>query len=299
MYYKGVVMRILRADHLGMCFGVRDAISLALKTSANRPVTILGDLVHNETVLSQLRSRGIYLSRGLEDAETRTVMITAHGASDRSIAAAVRAGKEVLEATCPLVRAAHRALKRFVALGYHPVIIGKRAHVEVRGMYEDLDEFDVVLTEADVFELSCRDRFGIVAQTTQPMDHVRHLVGLIRRRFSVSDVRFVDTVCQPTKQRQNAAAELAGYCDVVIVVGGSNSNNTRELTRTCAAHCDRVYQVENEQELRSEWLHGAEAAGLTAGTSTPDEVIECVERRLRAMADELEKSQSMASARAA
>ena len=273
-------MRILRAEHLGMCFGVRDAIALALHTAQQEPVTVLGDLVHNETVLSDLRNRGVQFSRQAAGVTTSTVMITAHGASEQAINGARERGLKVLEATCPLVHLAHRAVRDLVRQGFHPVLIGQRDHVEVRGMTEDLADFDVVLTEADVFELEERPRFGVAAQTTQPIERVARLVELMRNRFPSSEVRFVDTVCQPTKQRQNAAVELARSCDVVIVVGGAHSNNTRELVRTCAQHCRRVYHVQTAADLLPEWTRGAEVVGITAGTSTPDVVIESVARRL-------------------
>jgi len=131
----------------------------------------------------------------------------------------------------PLVHLAHQAIDRLVRDGFHPVIIGKRSHVEVRGMTEDLSEFDVVLCEEDIQALQERPKFGIAAQTTQPIDNVRELVEMIRHRFPASEVRFVDTVCQPTKQRQAAAIELAHRSDVVIVIGGAHSNNTCELSK--------------------------------------------------------------------
>ena len=145
--------------------------------------------------------------------------------------------------------------------GYHPVIIGQRTHVEVRGLTEDLDDFDVVLDEDDVRRLDEHPRIGVAAQTTQPIERVRHLVELIRRRFPRSDVRFIDTVCQPTKQRQNAAVDLARQCDVVIVIGGANSNNTRELVTTCSRHCSRVHHVQTESDLRVEWFVAARHGG--------------------------------------
>jgi 4-hydroxy-3-methylbut-2-enyl diphosphate reductase len=173
---------------------------------------------------------------------------------------------------------------RLVREGYHPVILGKRDHVEVRGLTEDLTEFDVVLSEADVAALTERSRFGVVAQTTQPIERVRELAGLIRQRFPRSEVRFIDTVCQPTKQRQHAAVELAQHCDVVIVIGGAHSNNTRELVETCRRHCARVHHVQTAADLQAGWLAEAQAVGLTAGTSTPDVVIDEVERRLHELA---------------
>jgi 4-hydroxy-3-methylbut-2-enyl diphosphate reductase len=217
-------------------------------------------------------------------------MVTAHGASERAMSETRGRGLNVLEATCPLVHAAHRAVARLVREGVHPVIIGKRDHVEVRGMTGDLDAFDVVLDEEDVAKLCERPRFGVVAQTTQPIDRVRQLVQLIRERFPKSEVRFIDTVCQPTKQRQNAALELAHRCDVVIVIGGVHSNNTHELVKTCLRFCARVHHVQTAEDLRAEWFVNSEAIGITAGTSTPDKTICAVETRLKEFAGKIHSS---------
>jgi 4-hydroxy-3-methylbut-2-enyl diphosphate reductase len=263
-----------------MCFGVRDAIALASKTARHEPLTILGDLVHNETVLAALRAQGIGVAQQPADVSTQTVMVTAHGTSERAMRETRGRGLNVLEATCPLVHVAHRSLARLVREGFHPVIIGKRKHVEVRGLTGDLDEFDVVLDAEDVAGLRERPRFGIVSQTTQPIDRVRQLVQLMRERFPQSEVRFIDTVCQPTKQRQNAAMELAQKCDVVVVIGGAHSNNTHELVKTCSRFCARVHHVQTAGDLRAAWFTGLETVGITAGTSTPDEVINAVEQRL-------------------
>ena len=278
-------MRILRAAHLGMCFGVRDAIALALEQADAGPLTILGDLVHNPTVLSALEAKGIAVAKDVAHVATPTVMVTAHGTSERTLARTRRLGLTVVEATCPLVRVAHRAVAALVRDGYHIVVVGQRDHVEVRGLTDDLDRFDVVLEDEDVVRLEEHRRIGVAAQTTQPVEKVRHLVGLIRRRFPQSDVRFLDTVCKPTKERQSAAVEMARQADVVIVVGGRSSNNTRELVTTCARYCARVHHVQSDEDLRAEWFHGANVVGLTAGTSTPDDVIDSVEARIRLCAD--------------
>jgi 4-hydroxy-3-methylbut-2-enyl diphosphate reductase len=283
-------MKIIRAEHLGMCFGVRDAIALAQQQAKGESLTILGDLVHNETVLNQLRTQGVKIEHQVACITTPTVMITAHGASEQRLNAVRERGLNVLEATCPLVTVAHRAVAKLVNEGFHPVIIGKRDHVEVRGLTEDLAEFDVVLSEEDVLQLEARSRFGVAAQTTQPIDRVRHLVGLIRRRFPDSEIRFVDTVCQPTKQRQNAAIELAQQSNVVVVIGGAHSNNTRELVGTCRRSCTRVHHVQTAAELREDWFQAEDTVGITAGTSTPDQLIEEVERRIQEIASGIEES---------
>jgi 4-hydroxy-3-methylbut-2-enyl diphosphate reductase len=278
-------MKILRATHLGMCFGVRDAIALARAEAAAGPLTILGDLVHNPTVVADMRASGIATADDLAQVSTHTLMVTAHGTSQRTLAETRARGLNVVEATCPLVHVAHRAVAALVRDGYHVVIIGQRDHVEVRGLTGDLDHFDVVLNDDDVARLGEHPRIGIAAQTTQAIARVRHLVALIRRRFPRSDVRFIDTVCKPTKDRQDAAVEMARECDVVVVVGGAASNNTRELVNTCADYCSRVHHVQTEADLRPDWFREPDVVGITAGTSTPDDIIDHVEERIRHIAD--------------
>jgi 4-hydroxy-3-methylbut-2-enyl diphosphate reductase len=138
-----------------------------------------------------------------------------------------------------------------------------------------------VLDEEGVRALEEHPRIGIAAQTTQSIEKVRQLVESIRKRFPRSDVRFLDTVCKPTKERQDAAVELARASDVVIVVGGNASNNTRELVKTCGRYCARVHHVQTDADLNAAWLSNARTVGITAGTSTPDDVIDRVEARVR------------------
>jgi 4-hydroxy-3-methylbut-2-en-1-yl diphosphate reductase len=268
-----------------MCFGVRDAIALALEHADTGPLTILGDLVHNPTVLSALEAKGIAVAQDAAQVTTPIVMVTAHGASERTLARTRALGLNVVEATCPLVQVAHRAVAALARDGYHLVIVGQRDHVEVRGLTGDLDRFDVVLDDNDVLALQEHPRLGVAAQTTQPVEKVRHLVDLIRTRFPHADVRFIDTVCKPTKERQSAAIEMSRESDVVIVVGGRSSNNTRELVKTCARYCARVHHVQTDADVRDKWFEAATVVGLTAGTSTPDEVIDRVEARIRLGAD--------------
>jgi 4-hydroxy-3-methylbut-2-en-1-yl diphosphate reductase len=278
-------MRILRAAHLGMCFGVRDAIALALEHADAGPLTILGDLVHNPSVLSALDAKGIAIAQDIAHVKTPTLMVSAHGTSARTLAGTRALGLTVVDATCPLVHVAHRAVATLAREGYRVVIVGQRDHVEVRGLTGDLDGFDVVLEEHDVLALEEHPRFGVAAQTTQPVEWVLHLVDLLRRRFPRSQVRCLDTVCRPTKERQIAAVEMSRQADVVIVVGGRSSNNTRELVKTCARYCARVHHVETCADVRPEWFEAAPVVGLTAGTSTPEDVIDRVEARIREVAE--------------
>jgi 4-hydroxy-3-methylbut-2-enyl diphosphate reductase len=210
-------------------------------------------------------------------------MITAHGISERRLEQLRARRLCVLNVTCPLVRAAHKAVAMLVSGGCHPVIVGQRGHAEVRGLTEDLDACDVVLADEDVYGLQERARFGIAAQTTQPIERVHRIAALIRERFPRSDIEMMNTVCLPTRLRQESAEELARRADVILVVGGARSNNTRELVATCLRQCARVLHVQSAADLRADSLKGAAAVGITAGTSTPDGIIDDVEHKVKAL----------------
>jgi 4-hydroxy-3-methylbut-2-enyl diphosphate reductase len=276
-------MEVRMADHLGMCFGVRDAISLAVELTREGPVTILGDLVHNPTVVAELDAAGARRAHRAEEVQTQTVLLTAHGTADRVKQGLEHQGFRVHDAVCPLVQRVHLAVRKLRGEGRHLVLIGQAGHVEVRGLTGDLDDYSVVLHEEDLEQLAGRTRLGVVAQTTQPLDHVLELVEAIRRRFPEADVHFIDTVCQPTKERQEALHRLARETDVVVVVGGPDSNNSRKLTELARRLGRPAYQVANAGELRSEWFAGVRVVGLTAGTSTPDRIIAEVRTRLEAL----------------
>jgi len=270
-----------------MCFGVRDAIDLALHLTRQGPLTILGDLVHNPDVLSEMDRAGAARTSEPEEVNTRALLLTAHGTSQRVKNDLREKGHQVHDATCPLVKRAHLALAKLVADGRHPIVIGDAKHVEVRGLVGDLDRYTIILNEEDLGRLDewaqQGSKFGVVSQTTQPLSVVLSLVEAIRKRFPKNDIRFVDTVCQPTKDRQEAMNRLVAEADVIVVVGGPESNNSRKLTEL-ARHLGRpAYQVASASELCREWFQGSQVVGLTAGTSTPDRAIEEVRSWLEAM----------------
>jgi len=280
-------MEVRMADHLGMCFGVRDAIDLALRLTRQGPLTILGDLVHNPDVLTDMDRAGAARTSRPEDVKTRALLLTAHGTSQAVKNDLREKGHQVHDATCPLVKRAHLALAKLVAEGRHPVVIGEASHVEVRGLVGDLDQYSIILNEVDLVRLdewaSQGCKFGIVSQTTQPLSVVFNLVEAIRRRFPANDIRFVDTVCQPTKDRQESMERLVAEVDVIVVVGGPDSNNSRKLAELAHRLGRPAYQVASASELRPEWFQAVEIVGLTAGTSTPDRAIEEVRTWLEAM----------------
>lgn len=282
-------MNIILAQHHGMCFGVRDALRATHAGAQRGPLTILGQLVHNPVVDRHLSAVGA--QRGeLEDlgsATTLQVAITAHGAADSHRAAWKNAGHAVVDTTCPLVRKAHHALATLVNDGYQPVVIGQRQHVEVRGLIGDFPQAVVVLEEADIEQIPAHPSLGIVSQTTQPIERALRLVDAIKRCHRSSEVRFIDTICHPTKQRQTALDDLIRDCDHIVVIGGRNSNNTRQLAQKATACGRATLQIEQANELEPEWFAEAHNVGVTAGTSTLDETVDAVMQRLRQIATEL------------
>ena len=279
-------MKIQLAEHYGLCFGVRDAIAQAEQLAGRGPLTILGELVHNPVVRERLARRGVQEGALAEpgSAPTAQVMITAHGASDAARSAWRQAGYGVADGTCPLVRHAHEQLRLLVQLGYQPIVIGKRGHVEVAGLIGDFPGAHIVESEADIATLPESERYGVISQTTQPLDRVQALVAAIRAARPASEVRFSDTVCQPTKNRQNALRKLIAECDTMVVVGGRNSNNTLQLVAAATVAGLIVFHIERAEELRPEWFRDAEIVGLTAGTSTLKETVAAAQSRLHEIA---------------
>ncbi len=279
-------MEIRRADAMGMCFGVRDALQAMDGISAPSEVTVHGELVHNGEVLRLLNRRGFRQSDEQARAvpSTPSVLITAHGVSERERERLRAAGKRLIDTTCPLVQKAHDAAQQLQREGRRVVVLGRAGHVEVRGIVEDLDDALVVGSERDVRQWP-QARLGVVCQTTTATERVASLLAEIRRRNPGADVRFVDTVCNPTKARGAALEALLPVVDALVVVGGRGSNNTRQLVARAEAQGVPALHVESAAELDEGWLAGRRAVGLTAGTSTLAATIDAVHARLLSVAE--------------
>ena len=280
-------MKIILAEHFGMCFGVRDALRQAETLAAAGPLTVLGELVHNPLALERLAVHGARqgdLQRLASAPPAARVLVTAHGASEERRRTWREAGFQVHDTTCPLVRRAHGQLAALVAAGYFPVVIGQAGHIEVRGLTGDFPGAAVVESEADLTALPDHPRYGVISQTTQPSDKVRRLVEALRAEKPGAEVCFRDTVCAPTRDRQESLRKLLLETEVVIVVGGRASNNTRQLVLAAEGAGRRAHQIERPEELDPAWLVGAATVGLTAGTSTLPETVRAVQARLEAIA---------------
>lgn len=278
-------MRVIRADEMGMCFGVKDALQVIHQIAHPTAVTIHGELVHNPIVNLELKASGFRQSSESDrqiPKESERVLITAHGISDHERRRLLDAGKELIDTTCPLVKRAHSAAIDLQAEGRFVIVIGTPGHVEVKGIVEDLNEFTVVRTANDVEHYDA-SKLGVMCQTTMPMDSVREIRNQIVQLNPDADIRFIDTVCHPTKKRQSALLDLVDRVDAVVVVGGHNSNNTRRLVQQCEALSRPAFHVASAEELQPEWFCNIETVGLTAGTSTLDETIDSVQRSLERM----------------
>lgn len=279
-------MKIIKADVLGMCFGVRDALAIIDDVERPGAVTIHGELVHNEKILDDLQDRGFRMVGEKQRHSlpvTEVVLITAHGISDKERGRLQQAGKDIIDTTCPLVTRAHQAAQKLQAEGCHVIVIGKRGHVEVQGIVEDLKSFDVIQSP-DEARTYPGGKIGILCQTTTPVRHAEEIRAAIVAKNPHAEIRFVDTICHPTKDHQKALDRLMAEVDAMVVVGGKNSNNTRQLVLRCQAVGLPAYHVQGPDDLRSEWFEGVDTVGLTAGTSTLDETIDAVEQALQHIA---------------
>jgi 4-hydroxy-3-methylbut-2-en-1-yl diphosphate reductase len=271
-------MNVIKADVLGMCFGVRDALALIEHVENPERVTIHGELVHNEEVLARLSARGFQMVKEGQRRPlpmTDTVLVTAHGVSNAERARLRQGGKQILDTTCPLVERAHQGAQKLQDDGYHVLVIGKPGHVEVQGIIEDLRSYTVVPSAADVRAYP-HGRLGIMCQTTTPVALADEIRAIVAAKNPHAEIRFIDTICLPTKEHQRALERMLDRVQAVVVVGGRNSNNTRQLVLRCQERGLRTYHVQGPDDLRAEWFDGIDTVGLTAGTSTLDETIDAV-----------------------
>lgn len=289
-------MKVSLARALGTCFGVQDAINMAMASEFHNDLTIIGQLVHNPQINESLKNNGVSVVKGIEDIDkikTKKVMITAHGAAEKTQQKLHDAGFTVYDASCPLVMRVHKTIKGMVEKNFFPVVIGQKDHVEVRGIVGDLDDYLVINGEADLEKIRKRGKrkLGIVSQTTQQVEKVESLVKKIMAMDCVDAVSFVNTICQPTRDRQIAVWELADQVDLMIVIGGFNSSNTKKLMQVCKEKKIEAHHIESSSQLDKSWFKDKEHVGITAGTSTPENVINELHEEILKIAQEIKKTQ--------
>jgi 4-hydroxy-3-methylbut-2-enyl diphosphate reductase len=304
------MVEIVRATEMGFCMGVRRAVQIMQAEAAPQtPVFSVGEIVHNPHVVRSLEASGVRQLPGPDEVEgdigvataTRVrqgrVAITAHGVGERVLRQLRDSGLEIIDTTCPIVTRAQRYAQKFVRDGFHVLVFGDPGHKEVRGILgwaidaegqrqativesPDIDTLRGVVTG---FPGGFPNKVGVMAQTTHKMEDFSRFVAnlMVLQRDHNFELHIVNTLCHATTGQQEAAAALARTVDVVVVVGGKKSANTRHLAEVCREQGTAAYHVESAVELQAGWFEGAARIGLTAGASTPDYSVDEVEQRLR------------------
>ncbi len=276
-------MKIRKAVHAGYCWGVERALDIVTETAAEHPgetVRTLGPIIHNPHVVQSLSEQGVQSVNGLDEMSEGTVIIRTHGVPPETYEQARAKGLNVVDATCPLVTLVQNKAKQLVQEGYHLVIFGNPKHPEVIGTIGHAGgKATVIEHPEDVETVHLPKRVGVVVQTTQETELLAALLAHLAPRCK--EVKIFNTICNPTIERQEAARELARDVQVVIVVGGKNSSNTRHLAEVCREEGATAYHIEDASELDPTWVRGIENVGVTAGASTPgwlmDQVIDRIQ----------------------
>ena len=276
-------MKVEKARELGFCFGVRRTLSIIEGAASRAGIVTLGPIVHNKTVVARLKNLGVGVVDDIGSLKGGLIAISSHGISPETLDKINARGVEVIDTTCPIVRSAQKAARRLARAGFGIIIFGEASHPEVRGLLGWAGRNAIASMDAEVVSIdSLPRRIGIMAQTTQSRVEFTAFVNRLNERLLLhsQEIRVINTLCQETQKRQLAAEELAETSDLMIVVGGHNSANTRRLAEVCQ-HNVETHHIENASEIDAKWLMGRRAVGITAGASTPDEAIEQVMRRIK------------------
>lgn len=266
----------------GFCWGVERALEVAQRAvdKADGPINTLGPLIHNPGVIAELRGQGIGVIAEPDEAQSGTVILRSHGVTREVKERLAEMNVSVLDATCRFVKSAQDKAARLRRSGYLVVVLGERDHPEVLALRSYAGEDSLVVERPeDLPEELPRTKIGVVVQTTQSQARLSDLVAHLAPRSK--ELLVYNTICSATEQRQDAAVSMAADVDVVIVVGGKDSGNTRRLAELCAQVQNRTHHVESPDELESAWFDGVGTVGITAGASTPPEQIEAVAKRIR------------------
>lgn len=266
-------MKINLAKSAGFCFGVKRAIDIANKTaSAGEKIYMLGDIVHNEEIAKQIRQLGIKKVQRLSSGKNKVFLIRAHGAGKNIIRKASALGYKVIDATCPMVKEIHRITKNSECQGRKIIVIGDKKHDEVQGIIGQLKSKVIIIEPQENIpwhKINKIKKACIVAQSTQNMEKVLEIVRILS--MHIQDLKFFNTICRPTRIKQEEIKQMPKDNDVMIIIGSKESANTKRLYEISKSLNDRSYWVQSKKDLQPKWFKGVNSAGITAGASTPDE----------------------------
>ena len=264
----------------GYCAGVDRAVQTVERALElyGPPVYVRKEIVHNKLVVEQLAERGaIFVDEETEVPEGETVVFSAHGVAPSVHAKAQERGLQTIDATCPLVTKVHVEAKKFAADGYTIVLIGHAGHEEVEGTMGEAPEHIVLIeTEEDVDRLEVNDpsRIAYISQTTLSVDETRAIIARLREKFPEIVGPRTDDICYATTNRQAAVRQMADECDLVLVIGSKNSSNSNRLVEVARVHGAESHLIDNESQVREEWLEGKRVVGISSGASAPEELVQ-------------------------
>ncbi|HZV80564.1 MAG TPA: 4-hydroxy-3-methylbut-2-enyl diphosphate reductase [Geobacteraceae bacterium] len=281
-------MEIILARHAGFCFGVKRATQIAFE-AARKPSSAgtytLGPIIHSPQVVKRLEDLGVKVLQDLSSLDAGTVIIRSHGVTEAELAEAEEKRLDVVDATCPFVKKAQGYVKKLSSEGYEVIVLGDYDHPEVQGIISYASgKVHVVAAGEDVIALPMLKRIGIVAQTTQSLEHLQDVVTAALTKGT--EVRVYNTICDATSVRQDEARSLAATVGCMVVIGGYNSANTKRLAEVCLEIQPNTYHVESSEQLDGEWFHGVERVGVTAGASTPKWLIDGVIERIAELSED-------------
>ena len=282
-------MEVIRAKSAGFCFGVKRAVDTVyeqVEKQMGKQIYTYGPIIHNEEVVKDMEAHGVKVLRGEEELkglEEGLVIIRSHGVPKRICDLMDEKGIEYVDATCPFVLKIHRLVEQYSREGYHIIIIGNETHPEVEGIkgWSDPTETTVIGTceEAEKFTLSSEKKVCIVSQTTFNYNKFQELVEIVNEKGY--DIIVLNTICNATEERQTEAEHIAKEVDAMIVIGGRASSNTQKLFEICKKECENTYYIQTIKDLDLTRLKSTDNVGITAGASTPNNIIEEVQKNVR------------------
>ena len=278
-------MKIVVAKDAGYCFGVRDAVNLAHDVAEKEnEVYMLGDIVHNEDVVKDLSDSGAKVVDSLDDVpKDKKVLFRAHGTIPSLWKKAEKKGQEIIDATCPLVHKIHKEVKELEEEGRRIVVIGDHGHDEVIAIAAQAKDAIIVSSSEEALKLRKFRKIGVVSQSTQMIENVQEIVNILISK--IYDIRFINTICFPTKRNHEQIKDLARDCDVIVIIGSFTSANSKRLTKMSKTINDKTYQVTCADEIQDKWFEGCFKVGLSAGASTPDYLIESVYDKIKKVSE--------------
>jgi 4-hydroxy-3-methylbut-2-en-1-yl diphosphate reductase len=279
--------RVLLAAPRGYCAGVDRAVQTVERALDlyGAPVYVRKEIVHNKHVVEELAERGaIFVEEETEVPEGEMVVFSAHGVAPAVHDNSVARGLRTIDATCPLVTKVHVSARRFAADGYTIVMIGHEGHEEVEGTMGEAPQSIVLVQtveEVDSLQIPDPERVAFITQTTLSVDETAEIIAALRAKFPAIVSSKSDDICYATTNRQIAVKQLARECDLVLVIGSTNSSNSNRLVEVAREHGAASHLIDNQSQVREEWLEGVETVGITSGASAPEELVEALVQLFR------------------